>query len=163
MGFQLSPPGSEAEKFSRAFDDAQAYLQVRAKLGPFRDLVRNKTFNANCRLVHASVDRYVFEALNRQAQAGEDIKPGNGRYDLLTELVSTMTDKVQIRNELLNVLLAARDTTASLLSSVFFMLARHPRVWARLQKEVAPLEARRPTYDDLREMKYIRAVLNEGE
>ncbi|KAE8385578.1 cytochrome P450 [Aspergillus alliaceus] len=163
VGFQLSPAGSEAERFSRAFDDAQAFLQVRAKLGPFRGLVRNKAFEVNCQLVHSAVDRYVSEALGRSARPrSEDGKPGSMRYDLLSELASTMTDGTQIRNELLNVLLAARDTTASLLSSVFFMLARHPRVWSRLQQEVVQLEGQRPTYDKLREMRYVRAVLNEA-
>ncbi|RDW90311.1 cytochrome P450 [Aspergillus mulundensis] len=180
VGFQLSPPGSDAEKFSRAFDDAQAYLQVRAKLGPFRGLVRNKAFDEDCRVVHKAVDGYVSEALSQRMA----LEPGpvnkyneneKERYDLLTELASSISDGVQIRNELLNVLLAARDTTASLLSSVFFMLARHPEAWRRLEREVllefgltpqsheqgqgqCPL----PTYTQLREMKYVRAVLNEA-
>lgn len=40
-----------------------------------------------------------------------------GRYVLLHELAAQTTDKVRIRSELLNILLAGRDTTASLLSN----------------------------------------------
>ncbi|CBF69707.1 protein CYP656A1 [Aspergillus nidulans FGSC A4] len=94
-----------------------------------------------------------------------------GWYDLLSKVADTVSDGVQIRSQLLHVLLAARDTTARLLSSVFYMLARHPSVWRKLEREVlvefglatqgdgkCPL----PTYTQLREMKYVRAVLNEG-
>ncbi|KAL4910011.1 hypothetical protein BDW74DRAFT_46676 [Aspergillus multicolor] len=184
VGFQLSPSGSDAEKFSKAFDDAQAYLQVRAKLGPFRGLVRNKAFDEDCRVVHKAVDAYVSEALSQRMNLApgsfsKDDESEKERYDLLSELASSLSDGVQIRNELLNVLLAARDTTASLLSSVFFMLARHPKVWKRLEREVldefglAPRSPEQglgqgqeqcplPTYTQLREMKYVRAILNEA-
>jgi cytochrome P450 len=43
----------DAERFSRAFGEAQSYLQVRANQGPFRGLVKNTEFNDNCRIVHA--------------------------------------------------------------------------------------------------------------
>lgn len=115
--------------------------------------------------MHSSVDGYVTEALLHRS-TGTGTGPGNGnenkRYDLLSELVNTIADGVQIRNELLNVLLAARDTTASLLSHAFLELSRHPAVWANLHTEVARLDGHLPTYTQLREMKYVRAVLNEG-
>ncbi|KAL5001261.1 cytochrome P450 [Aspergillus recurvatus] len=131
--------GRPAERFSRAFDDAQAYLQVRARLGAFRMLARNTAFEQDCRVLRAAVDGYVSGALAlHQRMKPEAGGEGNEkeRYDLLSELASTVSDRVQIRSQLLNVLLAARDTTASLLSSVFFMLARHPSVWEKLEREV---------------------------
>ena len=44
-----------------------------------------------------------------------------------------------------------------------YALAQHPRVLARLRAEVRATvgPARRPTYDDVREMKYMRAFINE--
>lgn len=114
--------------------------------------------------MHSSVDGYVAEALLHRSAAGPENANENERkrYDLLSELVNTTADSVQIRNELLNVLLAARDTTASLLSHTFFELSRHPAVWTSLHHEVARLDGQLPTYTQLREMKYVRAVLNEG-
>ncbi|KAL4739295.1 cytochrome P450 [Aspergillus similis] len=159
--------------FSHASDEAQAYLQVRANLGPFRGIVKNTKFDDDCRVVHAAVDGFVSEALEQSRRSGsarenrgkaasgrEEIE-SEGRYDLLSQLAGTVSDGVQIRSQLLHVLLAARDTTASLLGSVFFMLARHPSVWQKLEREregKCPL----PTYTQLREMKYVRAVLNEA-
>ena len=63
-------------------------------------------------------------------------------------------------------LLAGRDTTASLLSNVWWSLSKDPQVWNRLQREVksleAPLDGGRPVFEEIKDMKYLRAVLNES-
>lgn len=46
------------------------------------------------------------------------------------------------------------------------MLSQHPNVLARLREEVVTklgsgANGRRPTHDDLRKMKYLRAVIND--
>lgn len=42
-----------------------------------------------------------------------------------------------------------------------YMLAEHPDVMQRLRAEVlTKVGTRRPTYDDIREMKYLRAFIN---
>lgn len=43
------------------------------------------------------------------------------------------------------------------------MLAEHPDVLRRLREEILEKvgETRQPTFDDMREMKYLRAVINE--
>lgn len=61
----------------------------------------------------------------------------------------------------MNVLLAGRDTTACLLSNLFFVLARSPVIWQKLRAEVAVLEGRPPTYNELRALKYVRYCVNE--
>lgn len=168
VGFQRSPAGSEAEKFSQAFDQAQEHLQTRALVGSFRFLLKNRQFKENCRYVHGFVDNYVSEmqqhrskvhSIDKQHEKSEN----SLRYNLMGELADATNDPVQLRNELLNVLLAARDTTASLLSSTFFLLARHPNVWNRLQSEISQLNGRTPSYEDIRDMRYVRAVLHESE
>ena len=74
------------------------------------------------------------------------------------------SDPDKIQSELLNILVAGRDTTAGLLTNVWFLLARHRRVHARLTEEIAahvsPGEP--PTYEQINAMKYLRAVLNEA-
>ncbi|KAJ6553127.1 cytochrome P450 [Mycena capillaripes] len=53
--------------------------------------------------------------------------------------------------------------TASLLTFTTYMLAEHPKVLTKLRDEIlrAVGPAQRPTYDNFRDMKYLRAVLNE--
>ena len=52
--------------------------------------------------------------------------------------------------------------TASTLTFVIFLLSLHPEVLQRLRDEVLEVvgPTERPTYENVREMKYLRAVLN---
>lgn len=61
----------------------------------------------------------------------------------------------------MNVLLAGRDTTASLLSNLFFTLAKNPTIWDKIRREVAILDGRAPTYEELRSLKYVQCCINE--
>lgn len=68
-----------------------------------------------------------------------------------------------MRDQLVAVLLAGRDTTASTLSWTFYELARHPDIVSKLREEIigtVGLE-RAPTYADLKGMKYLQNVLQE--
>ncbi|KAK0645431.1 putative N-alkane-inducible cytochrome P450 [Cercophora newfieldiana] len=141
--------------FTEAWDYAEACLPDRMRLGKLLFLWRNRKFEDACELVHRHVDGYIAERMQ-----GRDEKTSS-RYNMLSELSSTCSDPVELRHELLNVLLAARDTTAGLLSSVFYFLARHPDVWRELAAEVAQLEDRIPDYDAIKSMRYLRAVLDE--
>ena len=85
-----------------------------------------------------------------------------GRYVFADELVTKTNDKYQVRSELLNILLAGRDTTASLLSNVWWTLARRPDIFAKLQEEIAFLDGSAPDYQQIKDMKYLRAFLNES-
>ena len=52
--------------------------------------------------------------------------------------------------------------TASTLIFVVFLLALHPEAYGRLRAEVLEVvgPTKRPTYENIRDMKYLRAVLN---
>ena len=66
-------------------------------------------------------------------------------------------DERQLTSQgLLNLLLAGRDTTASLLSNLFSMLARQPDVYAKLAAEIQstiPTADEPPTLESLKSMK----------
>ncbi|MCJ1354116.1 MAG: hypothetical protein MMC33_004103 [Icmadophila ericetorum] len=83
------------------------------------------------------------------------------RYNFLDELVNEENDAEKIRGHVLNILVAGRDTTASLLSSLFFTLARRPDVFPKVQEEVTNLKGRGPTYEDTKEMKYLNYAIKE--
>lgn len=86
------------------------------------------------------------------------------RYVFLDELLTAAENHTGIRNELLHVLLAGRDTTASFLSNIFWDLSRHPDVVSRLRREIVEWVGDEiPTYQQLKDMKYLRAVVNESQ
>ena len=77
--------------------------------------------------------------------------------------MSQTSDKSKIRAEALSVLFAGRDTTAALLTNVFFELGHRPDIWDRLSAEIDTLHGQKPSYEQLKNMKYLRAVLNESQ
>ena len=106
------------------------------------------------------MDAFVDKGLTQSKSP--DTEKGDGRYIFLHELIKQTRNKVEIRSELLNILLAGRDTTASLLSNVWWTLSKEPRIFANLQKEVNELGGEKPTYQQIKDMKYLRAILNES-
>jgi cytochrome P450 len=121
--------------------------------------------------VHAFVDYYVQKALN--TELGEKTpnlsKRGNNgkeKYVFLEALSQTTRDPVELRDQLLNILLAGRDTTASLLSSLFLVLSRNPHIFSELRRQVlddfGPYESPREiTFARLKSCTYLQWVLNE--
>jgi len=103
----------------------------------------------------------VVKALARRDQLLSE-KTDSTRYIFLDELVRQSTDRVKIRSELLHILLAGRDTTASLLSNVWWILSRRPDIWSALRADVASLNGAHPSFEQLKDLKYLRAVLNES-
>ena len=87
----------------------------------------------------------------------------------LQALANDTQDPKVLRDNILNLLIAGRDTTASLLSSVLFYLSHAPVVWQRLRQEIINEygDAANPTgeitHAKIKNMRYLRYVLNEGK
>ncbi|KAK4998888.1 hypothetical protein LTR66_001986 [Elasticomyces elasticus] len=85
-----------------------------------------------------------------------------GHYVFLHELAKQISDPVRIRDETISVLFAGRDTTAGLLSGLWFELARNADVWRKLLAEVDELNGELPTYEVLRNMKFLKYCVSEA-
>ncbi|KKY30412.1 putative cytochrome p450 alkane [Diaporthe ampelina] len=180
-------PDSEEHMFMRAFDTAQSKAHFRPRNWFVANYIfRDADWDAALVTVHRFVDRYISNALRKKCASSpastaptspgskadegseeEDdsciVGPdGKKRYVFLYEMAKETSDPIELRHELLNVLLAGRDTTASLLSNTFFVLSRRPDIWAKLKDEVDALGGVSPDYDTLRGMKYVRYLLNES-
>lgn len=169
----LSAEGAdEAEaRFAEAFTVAQAEGLDLIRLGPLARLLgakrRLSTGERAVDVVHAYVDQFVDEAVRYREglEMGEKSEEGEEgkKYVFLHELAKQTKDKRRLRDELLNVLLAGRDTTASLLGNLFWVLSKRPDVWAKLREEIEQqLGGKTPTYEELRNMKYLKWCLNES-
>ncbi len=157
---------SEHARFVTAFDYASDQLVHRLQLQSFLFLYHNKDFTTACKTVHRFVDSIIARALagreENDSKATADGKEQR-QQTFLDGLLSSMTDPQRLRSELLNVLMAGRDTTAGLLSHVFYILARRKHVWVKLVAEVEELNGKAPTYEQLKNMTYLRCILNESE
>ena len=107
---------------------------------------------------------YVERAVS-ETQADITEKEAHGEKVNFTDSLSQFTkDRIVLRDQLVSTLLAGRDTTACTLSWLTYELAYHPEVYARLREEVLRHLGTdgRPTYEDLKSMKYMQWCLNEG-
>ncbi|KAL1633751.1 hypothetical protein SLS58_010940 [Diplodia intermedia] len=145
------PPECNERTFASAFDLSQWYLARAVRLGKLYWLGHTPAFKKECESVHAFVDYFVQMALDKnlaEAQQKEEKKSSSPsspsssssskkeKYIFLHALAAETTDPIELRNQLLNILLAGRDTTASLLSWLFLMLARHPSRYITLRRAI---------------------------
>lgn len=156
----------ERNDFAVAFNYSRHYLSLRMRLGLFRCFYRDRKAKDSiqiCKLV--VVEQYVDDAIKHCRYDGVEKNPAQmlreGKYTVLKGLAQKTSNRVKLRDELMNILLAGRDTAASLLSNLFFMLTRNPKFWAKLRKEVDTLEGRLPIYEELCNLKYLKYCLNE--
>ncbi|KAE8377117.1 cytochrome P450 [Aspergillus bertholletiae] len=163
---RLSGVKLDDNDFASSFNYAQDAIAKNTRLGPLRHFFRDPKAEHCNQVCHDLVEQFVEKALKYRANydeekaAAEDDK--KRRYLFLQGLAQQTGDRRRIRDELMNVLLAGRDTTASLLSNMFFMLAKNPRIWNKLREEVASLEGRAPTYEQLRNLTYLKYCMNES-
>jgi cytochrome P450 len=72
-------------------------------------------------------------------------------------------DDAQLRDEVMTLLLAGHETTATALAWTFHLLEKHPEVEATLHAEVdAALGGRVPTLEDLPKLRYVGCVFEEA-
>ncbi|KAH7929020.1 cytochrome P450 [Leucogyrophana mollusca] len=159
-----------AEAFARAFAGAQYAISQRFRMGPMWPLFEISKDNTkeHMEVVNAYIEPILQNAINKQkARPSTDDASLQETLDedtLLDYLVRRTTDITILRDEVVNIMTAARDTTASTLTFTLYFLATHPQVYSRLREEVLTKvgSTSRPTYDNIRDMKYLRAVINES-
>ncbi|THV45676.1 hypothetical protein BGAL_0462g00080 [Botrytis galanthina] len=132
-------------------------------VGKLATLFPNKKYQDSIKYVHSYVRTYVDKALALQisAPSQKSESTDQDRYIFLEQLAKSGYSASKIQAELLNILLAGRDTTASLLTILFMILSREQNVLEKLRKEVMGLEGRSPTFEEIKDMKYLKWCINE--
>lgn len=124
--------------FSQNFDQAQKHLAKRFRYGNQYWFHNPKEFKDNNKIVNDFISHYVDLGLRNASNPEKKSEEGEGKekYVFLDALTQQTRDPVEIRAQLLNILLAGRDTTASLLSWLFLELLNHPEVFSKLRETV---------------------------
>lgn len=145
---------------------------IRIALGPFKFLYpyMDSAWLKSCKVTHDFAEKYVRKALQYRQSIGEKgLEPGKEpvitakRSVLLYEMAIQTGDQTELRNEILQALMAAQETTAALISNVFFLLSRNCTVWQNLREEVLALGDKDLDLESLQGMRYLRQVLNESK
>ncbi|KAF7318193.1 hypothetical protein HMN09_00327600 [Mycena chlorophos] len=160
------PSANPNDAFTCAYNRAIEQTSSRTRWGglwPLFELVRDET-REPMRVVDAYIEPIIAAAVKRKENAVHLTGPEKFESEtLLDELLNQTSDAKVLKDEVLNILLAGRDTTMSLSTFVVYFLSVYPAVFTRLRSEIIEQVGieRTPTYEDIRELKYLRAVLNE--
>lgn len=168
----------ERDEIAWAMADILRGLRFRLMMVRLLWLFKHKAWFDAIGIVHTFINRHIDKAyadLAKKKAPADGANSENGsttaieekseRTDLLWSMLPHFgRDRKHLRSEMLILFAPNNDTTSILISNAFWSLARHPDVYAKVREEVlshgldAPL-----TYERLRSMKYLNAVLNESK
>ncbi|MDO7905947.1 bifunctional cytochrome P450/NADPH--P450 reductase [Paenibacillus sp. JX-17] len=144
----------------RALDEAMGQLQ---RLGIQDKLMisKKRQFKHDIQNMFALVDKIIAE---RREHGGQDEK------DLLSHMLNgkdpetgEKLDDENIRYQIITFLIAGHETTSGLLSFAIYYLLKHPDKLQKAYDEVdRVIKGAVPEYNQVRELHYIRMVLNES-
>uniref|UniRef100_A0A7S1ULN7 Cytochrome P450 n=1 Tax=Phaeomonas parva TaxID=124430 RepID=A0A7S1ULN7_9STRA len=136
------------------------------------DLVpRQREFKENMNLLDSTLDDCVREALSSRKETDiEDLERRDySKLDnpsLLRFLVDARgeeTDSKQLRDDLMTMLIAGHETTASALTWAVYELAQNSTLLARVQEEVdTQLGDRLPNMDEVKDLELVRLCVAES-
>ncbi|KUJ21852.1 cytochrome P450 [Mollisia scopiformis] len=115
--------------FVESFITAQESLVKRFRIAFFYFLYAFLSFRRVCSTTHRFVEDYIHERNLQSSEAGE-------LYGFIDKLAQKCGTTAELRDQLLNVLLAGRDTTACCLSWIVRFLVRHSEVMDRVRTEI---------------------------
>lgn len=155
-------------EFDQSLLYVQEYLFFRVLFFEYYWFFNSSKFRSAVANVHDFAMRTVEKTLKLRANSAPSQK-GELHYVFLDELMKETSDPRTMRDESLNIMLAGRSTTASLLLSVFYELSRNPSVWQKLKEEVVKTfgtgefkeDLRSITFENLKRCIYLRYVINE--
>jgi cytochrome P450 len=159
---------AEGVEIATQFHIAKMAVHRRIEVDKFYWLLNSKKFRTACSSLHRWVDAII--ATRMAHLNGTKTMPNEqkqARYVLLDELAKDTQNIVELRSETLNVLAAGRDSTASLLGWVFYFLARHPDIYAKLRETVLHTFGAHPTetridFIELRSCAYLQHIMKEA-
>lgn len=152
------------QEFAEAFNEVQRIQNIIARTSKARPLVPKFAFRRNLKIVHHFVNFYIERALRMSPEELARKSKDDHSYTFLHALAGFTRDRTVLRDQIMSILIAGRDTTACTLSWVIYELGRHPEVVAKLRVELLDTvgPTRTPTYEDLKNMPYMKAILNEA-
>jgi cytochrome P450 len=146
--------------FTSALRDAMERMVAIVALPEWLPTPRNLRFKRAIKTLDAIVWQII-----REHRAGSSSLQGDLISTLMGERDVEMRgfEDAELRDQVLTILLAGHETTASSLAWTLYLLDKHPDGWTRLVGEVdRVLGERTPTYEDLSQLVWTRMVYDES-
>ncbi|TLD09603.1 hypothetical protein PspLS_11725 [Pyricularia sp. CBS 133598] len=166
--------GRNVSSLARHDDDGvfEAFERIRhtqsliERLAALNFLVPRRQFRRDLATLDGFMKPSIDEALAMTPEQLDDMDRKDHGYKLIHACVATSRDPRYLRDEMMSILIAGRDTTATTMAWMFYELARNPAVLADLRREIEVTVgvgpgAREPTFQDLKGMRFCTAVISE--
>jgi cytochrome P450 len=151
-----------AHAFAKEFNTAFRWISKRERLKGLYWMIDSKEFRDSCSAARRIVDNVI-------NQSTEALRGGNKSiesYVALAPLLQQNADAGLVRDQFLNLLLAGRDTSGSLLCWIFYSLSREPGLFKSLKAEMfallGPDKTRKPSKSDLGRMTQLEYFISES-
>ncbi|KAK8043510.1 cytochrome P450 52A1 [Apiospora rasikravindrae] len=165
LGASVDSLSNPRDEFAEAFNEVQRLQMYLTMLGPFSSIVPRARYKAGIRAIDRFVMPYIEAALALPAAELEKrTSASSAEFTFLHSVARHTRDPKVLRDQIVAVLLAGRDTTAATLSWAVYQLSRYPAKVARLRAEILDTVGpapNAPSYETLKNMPYLRHVLNE--
>ena len=160
LGHNAGSLDSPQVEFAEAFNYVQKIQSVASRMGPFNKIIPKRAFYRSLKVVNAFVEQFIDQVLRMNIQ---DLKKISNQSFLQALAATGTRDRKVIRDQVMAVLFAGRDSTAGTLSFLFLELSEHPEVLVKLRQEILEVvgSKERPTYENLKNMPYLQHTLNE--
>ena len=115
-------------------------------------------FHKDIKTINHFCDQYIDATLRLSSEELEKTTKSDEGYTFLHALAGFTKDRKVLRDQLVAILLAGRDTTACTLSWLFYELSNAPEKYAKLRGEILDTVGPEgmPTYDQMKSMKYLQ-------
>ena len=129
---------------------------------PFALLTEETGRNLNFAYRFRALSKLIMDCVNRRRAQNQ------ARFDLLAMLIDARDRKSgqpmpnkQLLDEVMTLIVAGHETTASALNWMWYLLSQHPAVERRLHQELDRLPTVPATLDEVTQLSYARQVIEE--
>ncbi|KUI60614.1 Cytochrome P450 52A13 [Cytospora mali] len=163
LGTSVDSLNNPKHEFVDAFTEVQRVQMMLTILAPFRSFIPKRKYKRGIRVLERFMRPYIEQALALPPSELDKLSKTDKNATFLHSIVRYSRDPKVLRDQIMAILLAGRDTTAATLSWTIYELAHYPAVYARLRNEILATvgESRVPTYEDIKNMTYLTHTINE--
>ncbi|KAK5997338.1 Cytochrome P450 52A3-B [Cladobotryum mycophilum] len=156
----LDSPDNEIAHAMYVAQRAQMYIML---LNPIAPLIPKGDYYQAIRKIEQFIEPVIARTIALPEGQLEELSKSDMDFTFLHSIARFSRDPKTIRDQIMSVLLAGRDTTAATLSWAIYELSNYPSMWARLREEVLGVLGCNgtPSYEALKNMTYLKNIINE--
>lgn len=163
LGTSVDSLNNPKHEFVDAFTEVQRVQMMLTILAPFQSFIPKRRYKRGIRVIERFMRPYIEQALALPSAELDKLSKSDKHATFLHSIARYSRDPKVIRDQIMAILLAGRDTTAATLSWTIYELAHYPGIYTKLRNEVLSRvgDSRAPTYEDLKDMTYLTHTINE--